>query len=945
MRLRTSFSALILLLGFCLGAPPAAAQQGCPAPNFHPSPKEKNIFSEQQEMDLGDAVAEHVQRSYRVIDDAVSDNLQRVGDRLVSHLPASGLKYRFFLVDVPEANAFTLAGGRVFVTRKLVALTKSEDELAGVLSHELGHNLMRDLAIRYSYLFEKVLGITAVGDRKDIFEKYHQYLENYARKSGSLRVKNREEQEGQIDADRVALYVAAQAGYAPQAVAQFWDRLAETKGKTGSAFANLFGFTNPEQARLRDMLKQANELPKSCLGARSAGSPEEFEKWKNEVVAYTGLGHRESLRGVVQRKALNPPLRSDIQHLQFSPDGNYVLAQDDTSIYVLSRQPFEILFRFDARDAYPAKFSPDSESIVFYDRNLHVEKWSVTDAARIELHELVIRKTCVDTEISPDGKLLACYDVTFNLTGDLTIYELESGAEVFQKKNFYSMEFTGLWGYLTITMALNSEKESSFVRMAFSPDGRYFLAARGDKRICVDVNTRKAISLPWSIERLLSKSFAFLGPERLVGTEGYNGEKSAVVRFPSGEKLSDLNLGPTSVGGPTHGDYILLRPIDKYPLGVFDLSRKKIVMANQQSAFDIYDREFVAERRNGELGLYSADKDSALATVTLPQSILGTLRAKTLSPDQKWLAVSQRNRGAVWNLERNERIFHVRGFRGAFIGEDGVLYADFPKYREDERNVARLALANGDVSAGVKIEESRAWQYGEFMVLMKPAKKGGSTRENVTLEVSDVRTGKILWTRAFPKEAPSTSMSEREGTMALFWRVEEDSAKEEIKSDTALKSRVGALREKDSANLILLVNAHTGKPISKLLVETGKGSFYILSAQTSGDMAVIADSQNRTLVYSLSSGEQIAKTFGSSAALARTTGLLCVSPEPGKLAIYDLRTKKGAFEPVQRLVFGSPISMAEFSADGRRLFVLTADQTAYTLDMTAVMAAAAAESR
>jgi WD40 repeat protein len=934
MKIRVCSSAFLLALAVCSGASPLGAQQSCPAPNFHPSPKEKNIFNERQEMDLGDVVAEHVQRNYRVIDDTVSDYLQRIGDRLVAQLPASALKYRFLLVDLPEANAFTLAGGRVFVTRKLVAATKSEDELAGVLSHELGHNLMRDLPIRYTYLFEKVLGVNEVGDRKDIFEKYHQYLENYARKAGSLKVKNREEQEGQLDADRVALYVTAQAGYAPQAVSQFWDRLTETKGKTGSAFANLFGFTKPEQVRLREMLKQANELPKSCLGSRTTETLAAYEKWRMSVVAYTGLGHREALRGVLARKVLDPPLRSDIGHLRFSPDGKYVLAQDDASIYVLSRQPFEILFHFDAPEAYPAKFSPDSESIVFYDRKLHVEKWSISDEARTDLQELVISKPCLDTTLSPDGKLLACFD----LTGNLTFYDVDGGGEAYQKKNFFSLEALTIWDYFAIQRAMNSEQESSYVRMHFSPDGRYFLAARGEKRICVDVNSRTAISIPYSVQRLLGWSFAFLGSDRLAGLEGAKGEKSAVVRFPSGEKLADLNLGVTSVHGPTRGDYILLRPIDKYPVGVYDLTRKKIVMANQQSALDIYDREYVAERRNGELGLYSADKDSALAIVTLPRSTLGPLRVKAVSPDQKWLAISERNRGAVWSLERNERIFHVRGFRGAFFGDDGILYADFPKYREDERNVARLSLATKEISLGAKIEEARAWQYGEFMVQTKPAKKGGVSWQNVALEVSDARTGKVLWTRAFPKEAPSTSVSEREGTLALVWRVDEDSAKEEIKNDPALKSRVDALKEKKGAHLILLVDARTGKPLSKLLVETGAGSFYILSVRTTGDMAIIADSQNRTLLYSLSSGEQVAKAFGSSAALARATGLLCVANEPGKLALYDLRQVKGAFEPVQRLVFASPVSLAEFSADGKRLFVLTNDQTTYILDMTATAA-------
>jgi len=131
MKLRASFSALILLLGFCLGAPPAAAQQSCPPPPFSGSAKEleKNIFSEQQESDLGDAIAEHMQRSFRVIDDDIAATLRRAGENLLRQLPPTKIRIQFFLVDLPVVNAFAAPGGRVYVTRKLVTASRSEDEL------------------------------------------------------------------------------------------------------------------------------------------------------------------------------------------------------------------------------------------------------------------------------------------------------------------------------------------------------------------------------------------------------------------------------------------------------------------------------------------------------------------------------------------------------------------------------------------------------------------------------------------------------------------------------------------------------------------------------------------------------------------------------------------------------------------------------------------------
>jgi hypothetical protein len=56
----------------------------------------------------------------------------------------------------------------------------------------------------------------------------------------------------------------------------------------------------------------------------------------------------------------------DLERLRFSRDGKSILAQDESSVFVMSRDPLKILFRFDATDSMPAEFSPDSQHIVFH---------------------------------------------------------------------------------------------------------------------------------------------------------------------------------------------------------------------------------------------------------------------------------------------------------------------------------------------------------------------------------------------------------------------------------------------------------------------------------------------------------------------------------------------------------------------------------------------------
>ena len=167
--------------------------------------------------------------------------------------------------------------------------------------------------------------------------------------------------------------------------------------------------------------------------------------------------------------------------------------------------------------------------------------------------------------------------------------------------------------------------------------------------------------------------------------------------------------------------------------------------------------------------------------------------------------------------------------------------------------------------------------------------------------------------------------------MALSWAVRSDHAKAEIKADPKLKERLAAMGEKEGDYFIQTVEAKTGKPVSTLLVETGKGSFRIEDMFAAGDWLVISDTSRRVLLYSLATGEQKGKFFGRAPAVSKEAGLLSVETERGQLTLFDLATG----ERRDRFDFAAPVSLAHFSDDGKRLLVLTADQTVYVLDLTA----------
>ncbi len=163
------------------------------------------------------------------------------------------------------------------------------------------------------------------------------------------------------------------------------------------------------------MKKSLSSLPPGCAEVQPTADPVAFSKWQAEVLNFKADTLEESLPGLVFKQKLALPLRPDINNLKFSPDGRYLLAQDEGGIHVLTRDPFAVLFFIDAPDAEKAFFNPDSHSVIFYTRALRIEVWDIATRRRTSLHEMTLNQDCWQTKLSPDAAYLACLREDFSL--------------------------------------------------------------------------------------------------------------------------------------------------------------------------------------------------------------------------------------------------------------------------------------------------------------------------------------------------------------------------------------------------------------------------------------------------------------------------------------------------------------------------------------------------
>lgn len=904
----------------------AIAQTPCPGPPPTRGTAKGNFFSDAQEMDLGDAVAEKVVGDLRVIqDDQLNAYLNQLVQRLLAQMPPTQMKFRVVLVDLPVANAFTFPGGRIYVTRKLVAFAQSEDELAGVLGHELGHALTHQPAAEMSRILHEVLGVNQVGDRADIFLKYNEMIDSAAKKH--LHFNPEESQVEQLVADSYGMYAMARAGYSPEAMANFWDRFAQTGGNTGNWFTEIFGTSKPNQQRLKDMKKYIAELPTACIAPRSSPSAENFRDWRQKVIAFNSTETMESLPGLLWTRQLSPPLESDIGNVKFSPDGKYLLAQDDFNVYVLTRDPLKFLFRIPVEGAEPAGFTPDSRSVLIWTAGLHIERWEIASESRTEVNEVPLARPCTQSRVSPDGNVAACVRVDPNddTAFDLDLIDTANGTSLTEKKGFYHVGVRDLFALILVIINPGRGGLNLF-HMDFSPDAHYFAISRFETTLAWDLKNRSPVKLNGSVKDVMGGGFVFLGPDRIFGIDYSNPRKSGVAAFPDGPAGTRVPMNGLSLSAPAHGEDVIVRPAGEYAVGVVDLKTGKAPIASKMPALDVYDGAYARPQPDGTIGVFNLSGGKLVASAELRGHLIGWLGNAEISPDLKWFAGSGASRGAVWSLVTGARTFHVRGFRGCGFSNDDSLYADFPEYEKEKRAVGILDPLHAETRNGQQLGDDQAMVLGKYLVYFKFEK--GKWQGPFDIEVHDVASNAVLWTRHFKGIRPQVTISPSGQEMAMMFDLSSDEAKEQMKSNASLAAQAKDIGSKDTAKFVEVVDPQTGTIRGEFGLDTGKNSFFVRQALPAGKWVTVTDNQNRVLVYSFD-GKQVGRVFGNHPAPDGTSESVALESDNHTVEIYDI----ASMEKREELKFSMPLAFYQIVSGGKQLFALTEDQTAYLLNL------------
>ena len=106
---------------------------------------------------------------FQIVDDPfIVDYINETGKKITSHFPSKSFDYHFYAIKQDSYNAFAMPAGHIFINTGLIMGMESEDELAGILAHEIAHVYCRHISQRMDK-GSKISFLTAAGLLAGIF--------------------------------------------------------------------------------------------------------------------------------------------------------------------------------------------------------------------------------------------------------------------------------------------------------------------------------------------------------------------------------------------------------------------------------------------------------------------------------------------------------------------------------------------------------------------------------------------------------------------------------------------------------------------------------------------------------------------------------------------------------------------------------------------------------
>lgn len=160
-------------------------------------------------------------------DKAILSYVSQVGEYVAKYSAAPTRNYQFIVTTDRSPDAMTAGGGRVYISRGMLELVESEDELAGILAHEIAHDAFHHAAktvSRQIFWLTRSKKIKTPADAEAALAELNEQLDDDRLAAMGDRLLGFAKFD-ELEADRAAFYNTYKAGYNPYALATALKRI------------------------------------------------------------------------------------------------------------------------------------------------------------------------------------------------------------------------------------------------------------------------------------------------------------------------------------------------------------------------------------------------------------------------------------------------------------------------------------------------------------------------------------------------------------------------------------------------------------------------------------------------------------------------------------------------------------------------------------------------
>ncbi len=225
--------------------------------------------------------------------------INRVGYSLVAQAGPAPFEFKFYLIKGTDPNAYAIPGGHIFLTTGLLVSTENEQELAGVISHEIAHVMARHVAqlierskrLNIASMAAIIAGVLLGGGGK----ASEAVAATAMAATEALTLKYTREME--VEADQNGLQYAVRAGYDPNGLISFMNKIYKISLTSGPRMPTYLS-THPaieDRISLMENLLQARPRPTGPFNAFESYRKIQAKAFVEEREPHVAITHFQSL--------------------------------------------------------------------------------------------------------------------------------------------------------------------------------------------------------------------------------------------------------------------------------------------------------------------------------------------------------------------------------------------------------------------------------------------------------------------------------------------------------------------------------------------------------------------------------------------------------------------------------------------------------------------------